>query len=131
MSELSNNELMRGIYEEMVNLNQNLIKIFNLLSERSKLTVTQEITNGKPKKEYFEQDFKGITVMGETPKSWFIVKNGKQMYLAKQFIKDVQEVYPMGVSIDLEIKERADADGGALAWVKSKWEKYEPKKVSK
>ena len=101
-------------------LNGKLDKILGLLSDRSRLVVTQEIEN----KEYFEQDFTGVTVMGETPKSWFVIKNGKQIYLAKQFIKDVQPAYPMGVPINLEVKEVADKDGRPLGWVKTKWELF-------
>ena len=100
-------------------------KIFELLSEHSKLVVTQEIE----KKEYFEQDFTKVTVMGETDKSWYIIKDGKQMYLAKQFIKDEQPAYPMGVPIDLVLKEKSNA-GKPLGWVKGKWERYKPTKVN-
>ncbi len=106
-------------------LEDQLWKIYKLLSERSKLVVTQEIE----KKEYFTQDFTKVTVMGETDKSWYIIKDGKQMYLAKQFIKDAQPAYPMGVPIDFVLKDKSDA-GKPLGWVEGKWERYKPMKVN-
>ena len=112
-------------FKELDENDQNWL-IYQLLSERSKLVVTQEIEQ----KEYFTQDFTKVTVMGETPKAWYIIKDGKQMYLAKQFIKDAQPAYSMGVPIDLVIKEKSDA-GKPLGWLSGKWERYKPTKVNK
>ena len=106
------------ISDSMIELSDNQKKMFDLLSERSKLVVTQEI--GQIEKQFHEQDFKKVTVLNETPKSFLVIKDGWQMYLAFSVIKDLPEDHKgfvPGTVHDFELKEDKK-------WIAQKWEKY-------
>ena len=109
----------------MEEINEKLDKIISMLSERSKLVVTQEITNDIP-----TMDFTKVTIMGQTEKSLLVVKEGYQQFLARQFIYNPEEEYIDGRVYSIILKEKSDQDK-PTAWVKSKWTPFVPFKGGK
>ena len=106
-----------------LDLTNQLWKIYQLLSERSKLVVTQEI--GQIEKQYHEQDLKKCLIMTITPKSWLIFKNDLQMFLAFSNVSKIifegeeieQEKVKVNYQYDFELKEDRK-------WVSKKWEGF-------
>ena len=112
---------MNTILEKLDKMDEKLDEIKKKLETLSTVNIKGDAFH-KEEKEYFEQDFTKVIVLGETDKSWYIMKDGKQMYLAKQFIKDPIN-YDLGAAYDITLKEKSD-NGKPLGWVKEKWETY-------
>ena len=117
-------------YQKFKNLDitNQLWKIYELLSDRSKLVVTQEI--GTVEKQFTEQDMTECLVRSITPKSFFIFKNDLQMFLAFSNIKRIYTETKENGEFDLdviEVKENYIYNfelKDDRKWVSKKWEKF-------
>ena len=80
-----------------LDLTNQLWKIYQLLSDSSKLVVKQEIEN----KQYYSQDFTKVSILGQSDKALYIMKDGYSMWLAKQFIYNPEKNYIPGKNYDI------------------------------
>lgn len=82
------------------------------------------VDNKKENKEEVDMDFSQVTVMNQTPLALLVVKQGKQQWLARQFIKNPLKEYFVPNVYDIVLKEKSDK-GKPIGWITKKWEDFE------